>query len=226
MMASLFRYGLVIVALVVTSAISYRYGVRQVETEEDRLLAEVAELRTAKTSLERDALRHQSEVRTVEIRYEELQRRFESEIPTGSLLELTQLAAGRMAEGMDPERLAFFIREAAEPRDCSPLDSKRFVMPTASYQGSDGSVSFENGRISVTGLGENAIAANGGIQGWFDPVRAVSITFTVIDGETETMSGVLPLYKSIVLEDTEYRFAFQPGRRSFVRVTTDRCAFP
>ena len=54
MMASLFRFGLVIVALVVTSAISYRYGVRQVETEEDRLLAEVAELRTAKSSLERD----------------------------------------------------------------------------------------------------------------------------------------------------------------------------
>lgn len=225
-MASLFRFGLLIVALVVTSAISYRYGVRQVETEEDRLLAEVEVLRDTKTRLESDALRHQAEVRTVEIRYEELQRRFEREMPTGPLRELTELSASRLEEGLDPERLAFYIREAAEPGDCAPMDSKRFVMPTPAYQGADGTVSFNNGRISVTGLGENAIAANGGIQGWFDPTREVSITLTVIDGETESITGVLPLYKSIVLEDKEFRFAFQQGRRSFVQVTADRCAFP
>ncbi len=225
-MAALFRFGLVIVALVVTSAISYRYGIRQVETEEARLLAEVETLREAKSSLERDALRHESEVRTVEIRYEELQRRFETQIPTGPLLDLTRLAAGRLAEGMDPERLAFYIQEAAEPRECSRLDSKRFVMPTPAYQGADGIVSFDNGRISVTGLGRNAIAANGGIQGWFDPAQEVSITLNVIDGETTTIDGVLPLYKSVVLEDREFRFAFQPGRRSFVQVAVDRCAFP
>jgi hypothetical protein len=226
MLASIFRFGFVIVALVVTSAISYRYGVRQVETDETRLLAEVDALRTAKTSLESDALRHQSEVRTVEIRYEELQRRFETEMPSGPLRELTELAAARLAEGLDPERLAFYIREASDPRDCSPMDSKRFVMPTPAYQGADGTVSFNNGRISVTGLGENAVAANGGIQGWFDPASEISITLTVIDGGTETISGVLPLYKSIILEDKEFRFAFQQGRRSFVQVTADRCTFP
>ncbi len=226
MLASIFRFGLVIVLLVVTSAISYRYGVRQVETDEARLLAEVEALRTAKSNLESDALRHQSEVRTVEIRYEELQRRFEAEMPTGALRELTALARERLAEGLDPERLAFYIREANDPRDCSPMDSKRFVMPTPAYQGADGTVSFNNGRISVTGLGANAIAENGGIQGWFDPAKDVAITLTVIDGETETITGVLPLYKSIVLEDKEFRFAFQQGRRSFIQVTADRCAFP
>ena len=87
-------------------------------------------------------------------------------------------------------------------------------------------MSFDNGRISVTGLGRNAIAANGGIQGWFDPAQEVSITLNVIDGETTTIDGVLPLYKSVVLEDREFRFAFQPGRRSFVQVAVDRCAFP
>ena len=226
MMASFFRFGFVIALLVATSAISYRIGIRQVESEEDRLVAEVESLREAKNSLERDALRHQSEVRTVEIRYEELQRRFETEIPTGPLLELTQLAASRLDDGVDPDRLAFYIQEAAEPRDCSRLDSKRFVMPTPAYQGADGIVSFDSGRISITGLGQNAIAANGGIQGWFDPAREVSITLTVIDGETTTIGGVLPLYKSVVLEDREFRFAFQPGRRSFVQVAVDRCAFP
>lgn len=226
MMASVFRFGLVILALVVTSAISYRYGIRQVESQETRLLAEVDTLRSAKASLERDALRHQAEVRTVEIRYEELQRRFEQEMPTGPLLELTQLAAARLSEGLDPERLAFYIREAGEPRDCTRMDSKRFVMPTPAYQGDQGVVSFDNGRISVTGLGPNAIAANGGIQGWFDPTREVAITLTVIDGETATVSGVLPLYRSVVLDDREFRFAFQKGARSFVQVTADRCAFP
>ncbi len=226
MLASLFRFGLVVVALVVTSTISYRYGVRQVETDETRLVAEVEALRTAKNSLENDALRHQSEVRTVEIRYEELQRRFETEMPTGPLRELTELAAARLAEGLDPERLAFYIREANDPRDCTPMDSKRFVMPTPASQGAEGIVSFNNGRISVTGLGENAIAANGGIQGWFEPSREVAITLTVIDGETSTISGVLPLYESIILEDKEFRFAFQQSRRSFVQVTADRCSFP
>lgn len=225
-LASIFRFGFVVVMLVVASTFSYRYGVRQVESDEVRLLAEVEALRSAKESLENDALRHQAEVRTVEIRYEELQRRFETEMPTGALRELTALAAGRLAEGLNPERLAFYIREANDPRDCSPMDSKRFVMPTPASQGAEGIISFNNGRISVTGLGENAIAANGGIQGWFDPTREVAITLTVIDGETETISGVLPLYKSIILEDKEFRFAFQQGRRSFVQVTADRCAFP
>ena len=229
MMASVFRFGLVILALVVTSAISYRYGIRQVESQETRLLAEVDTLRSAKASLESGGglgLFTWRRGKVKPVRYEELQRRFEQEMPTGPLLELTQLAAARLSEGLDPERLAFYIREAGEPRDCTRMDSKRFVMPTPAYQGDQGVVSFDNGRISVTGLGPNAIAANGGIQGWFDPTREVAITLTVIDGETATVSGVLPLYRSVVLDDREFRFAFQKGARSFVQVTADRCAFP
>ena len=226
MMSSFFRLAFFVLILVVTSVISYRYGVREVESSEAELAQQVAELSAENESLQREAIQRQSEVRTVEIRYEELLRRFETEMPRGPLLELTRLAASRLQEGVSPERLAFFLREAGEPRDCRSLDRKRFILPTPAYQGTDTSVSYEDGRISVTGLGENAVTANGGIQGWFDPARPVTITFTLIGGDTASVEGVLPLYKSVVLDGQEYRFALSAGRRSFVNVSTDRCSFP
>ncbi|NNG04787.1 MAG: hypothetical protein HKM95_11900 [Inquilinus sp.] len=226
MMSSFFRFAFFAVVLVVVSVISYRYGIREVESSEVDLTRQVAELTAENETLQRDAIRHQSDVRTVEIRYEELLRRFETEMPRGPLLDLTRLAAERLQEGVSPERLTFYLREAGEPRDCSALGGKRFVLPTPAYQGTDTSVSYEEGRISVTGLGENAVTANGGIQGWFDPARPVAVTFTMIGGETTSVEGLLPLYKSVVLDGQEYRFAIAAGRRSFVNVSADRCSFP
>ena len=220
------RIALFIILLIVASAFSYQYGIRQVESREDQLLQQVATLQSDKSALEQDSIRLQAAIRTVEIRYEELQRRFATEVPDGDLLRLTQLAAQRLGEGVDPERLAFFIQEAEEPRDCSRLDSRRFIMATPAYQGPNTSVAFDNGRITITGMGRNAVATNGGILGWFDTAEEVSLTFTVIGGDSTSVRGVLPLHQSVVLGNEEFSFAIVQGNRSFVRVTAERCGFP
>ena len=50
--------------------------------------------------------------------------------------------------------------------------------------------------------------------------------FRGIDGKQATATGVLPLFQTVVMGDKEYRFSLVEGERSFVRVTSEVCAFP
>jgi hypothetical protein len=88
-------------------------------------------------------------------------------------------------------------------------------------------VGFASDSIIVTAEGQPAASPDGKPQATFDPGKPVTASFTRPGGKRTQVSGVLPLYHSVVIRNTEYRFAVRADdRRGFLRVTGDRCTFP
>lgn len=224
--AGIVRVGFYIATLILVGLFAYQIGVERVEVREDRVQDRIALLEAANSRLEQEGIRLQAQARAAQIQYNELFQRFEREVPLGIKRELAELVTSLLDQGVAPERLAFVIGNAAQPRNCVEPETKRFIMPTPAYRGANTSVGFADNRITVTGTGANAVAENGGVQGWFDPAQTVTLTFSVIGGNSSAVSGLLPLHHSLVLGDREYRFSVVEGERSFVNVTADNCEFP
>lgn len=222
----LFRFALYLGLIGVAAVFAYQTGIEQMESREARLIERIDELETSNTTLRQIVAEEQAEADNTAQRYEELAARFEREVPRGARRELARLVAERLEDGVEPDRLAFYIREAGPPQDCSEPVTRSFFMPTPVWNGANTSARFAGGRIVVSGLGENTVGEDGTILGPFDPEKDVMISFTEIGGEESQINGRLPLYYSMVLGDSEYRFAITEGQRSMVTVTADRCAFP
>lgn len=222
-LASLTRLVIFVAGVSTAAVVAYRYGGDVYRDDIERLEQALAEAQRETADLEQTAIRAEAAARAATTQFEDLRERFEREVPTGERKEITDFVIAQMAEGLDRERLMFAIRAAATPQDCTEAETRRFIMPTPAYQGPNTAVGFADGRITVSGMGENAVADNGGILGWFDPAQPVTVTLTLIGGETHTVSGRLPLHYSIPLDGVEWRFTVTEGDQSFANVTADRC---
>ncbi|ACI98784.1 hypothetical protein [Rhodospirillum centenum] len=213
-------------ALLVLATFSYQLGVEQLKSRQVSLREEIRELRDAKEAAERRSAQLQQIAQTAEIRANELEVRYQRDVPTGDLAKLSDLVAKKLAEGVDIGRLAFVIDQTGNPRSCSPPERRRFVLPTPIYKGANTSVAFSNGAVTVTGEGVSARSDSGQPESWFDPTKPVKLRFVEIGGHTTETTGLLPLQHSVVAGDKEYRFTITPGARSFVEVSGDVCPFP
>lgn len=225
-LASLTRILVFAVGVTTTAVVAYRYGGDAYRQDIARLESALAEAEAEAADLEETAIRAEAAARAATTQFEELRARFEREVPTGVRKELTDFVIAQLENGLDRDRLLFAIRAATTPVDCTEAETRRFIMPTPAYQGPNTAVGFADGRITVSGMGENAVADNGGALGWFDPAQEVTVTLTVIGGETHSVSGQLPLHYSIPLDGDEWRFSISEGDRSFANVTADRCPLP
>lgn len=215
-----------LVALAGIAGFSYTVGVEQVRSRADSLEQEVAAMAAARDKAEKRAAQLQQIAQTQEIRANELEIRLQREVPSGELAKLRDLLAKRIAEGVDPARLAFVIEQTGVRRACAPAEVKRFVLPTPVYKGANTQVAFAEGAVTVTGEGQPARNAAGNVEAWFDPTKPVTLTFTQADGQATSATGPLPLEHSVVVGDKEFRFIVNQGARSFVEVNGTRCPFP
>jgi hypothetical protein len=215
-----------ITVLLVAAGFAYQIGVERTKGQIATLQGQVTSLSQAKGGLEQERIQLQAAAQTAQIQYRELMARFEREVPTGTYRELADKVSQRLHDGLDPQRLAFYIDQASPPRDCKAGESKRFILPTQNAVGSNGSVAFANNTIAVTGRGEGTVDDAGKAQAWYDPAKAVTVNFRGIDGKQATATGVLPLFQTMVVGEKEYRFSLVEAERSFVRVTSEVCAFP
>lgn len=189
-----------------------------------RSTATVAELRRQNALLQRST---ESARRTAA----DLQARYARDVPTGTRKSLLDLTEKQLAAGVKPDRLRFLIGAAGAGQKCSgDPQTKRFLVKTPvapNPSPSLASVGFADDSIIVTATGEVATGPDGKPQATFDSAKPVVAQFTHLGGQRTQVSGVLPLYHSVVIKDTEYRFAMRPDdRRGFMRVTSDRCTFP
>ncbi|WP_025897682.1 hypothetical protein [Sneathiella glossodoripedis] len=153
--------------------------------------------------------------------------RFEKEIPTGPTLEILDLVRARMEDGVDATRLLNVISLVQNKSRCDENpETKRFIVNTPIYQSPDNSISLGNGTVTVTGDGEPTLNEEGKPEAWYDPTKAVTITFTQLGGRSEKLEGLLPIQKSLVFGTNEYRFNIVKGRQSFASITVTRCDFP
>jgi len=223
------RLGKLLLALLLIGGVagfSYMVGVEQTRQRTDMLEADLAAMTAARDQAEDRAQQMQQIAREAEVRANELQVRYQRDVPTGELAGLKDLVARKLAEGVDAGRLTFVLEQTGNARDCTDPEAKRFVLPTALYRGANRSVSFANGAVTITGEGESAKDASGNPEAWFDPTQPVTLRFIQMSGATTEAKGLLPLQHSVVIEDTEHRFTIAPGARSFVEISGDSCPFP
>lgn len=168
-----------------------------------------------------------AEAQTATSRLEQLKTQYEKDIPQeGPMREIVDMVRKQIDDGMAADRLAFVIRSARPPRNCSDPTSKRFIIKTPAYKGADSIVAVGEGAVVVSGVGASARSRDGQMESWFDPTQPVNVTFKTSSGESERKSGLLPFQHSVIASGKEYRFTLAEGEKSFVKVTFDSCDYP
>jgi hypothetical protein len=192
-----------------------------------RLDAEIASLNGTIEDLKRTNDQLRAAELAASLRESQWQERYRRDVPKGEIVELMKLAQQKQSEGVATDRLAFVIKAAQQRRDCdnSPL-TKRFVVKTPVYRGTNNWVNFGDNLVTVTATGESALSAEDKPEAWYDPSKPVQVAFNRIGGDTTTVEGVLPLHQSVVVGDVEYRFSLTAGDRGFVNISGDRCRYP
>ena len=168
-----------------------------------------------------------AEAQTASSRLEQLKTQYEKDIPQdGPMREIIDMVKSQLDDGMAPDRLTFVLRSARPPRNCSDPSSKRFIIKTPAYKGSESVVTVGEGAVIVSGIGASARTREGQMESWFDPTQSINVTFKTSSGDIEKKSGVLPIQHSIISNGKEYRFTLAEGEKSFVKVTFDSCDYP
>ena len=207
-------------------ALSYRWGAENVRSSEAAYKQQAMKLQEERSGLEQTITLLRSEVQSTQVRYQQLEAKYQQEVPTGVFKQLTDIVKKQLDSGIKPERLSFVIDSARPPKNCTLPATKRFVVKTPVYSGPHGSVAFGNGTITVTGTGTSAVSPTGSAEAWYDPGKPVSITFTQIGGKETVKEGLLPIQHAMVVANKEYRFTIAAGERSFISVTSDSCDYP
>ncbi len=138
-------------------------------------------------------------------------RRYETEVPQGEVGEIMAAVRARLEAGVKPARIGHVVAASRNEEACEPESaSRRFIVQTPLSDGSNASVSFAGNR-----------------EAWFDPAKAITVAFTLPGGGGEAVTGALPLYHSVVIDDHDHRFTIAAtNARGFVTVTERICAYP
>ncbi len=190
------------------------------------LQSQVKSLTAEKTALENAMTELKAEALTATTRFEELQKIYKETIPEGPMQELVTLVHKQLEEGMDPQRLAFLVRSARPPRNCTDPEVLRIVLATPAYKGPESKASIGEGAVVIHGSGESARNAAGAPEAWFDPGKPVEVQFVSQDGRAEEKKGVMPIHHSLVAGSKEYRFTVTEGAKSFAKITYNSCDYP
>lgn len=219
-------FAVVLLCMIAAAALGFFLGRQHVFKDEIVMNSQVDALTLEKQELENTVTELKAEALTATTRYEELQKTMAETMPEGPVQDLIMLVHRQIADGMDPERLAFLIRSARPPRNCTEPETQRFVVSTPAYKGPESKASIAEGGIAIKGHGVSARNAKGAPEAWYDPSKAVTLDFVLKDGRAESKKGVMPIHQSLVIGDKEYRFTVTEGARSFAKVTFDRCDYP
>ncbi|MQP67482.1 hypothetical protein GE253_19320 [Niveispirillum sp. SYP-B3756] len=224
--ARIIKLGLWLLVLGGVAGFSYLVGVEQLKSRQGSMQEELANATAAKDKAERRAGQLQQIAQSLEVKTKELEIRLQREVPSGELARLSELLSRKLAEGVKPERIAFLLEQASNPRSCARPETKRFVLPTPIYRGANTSVAFADGSLVVTGEGVPARNAGGSPEAWYDPTKPVTLRISNGDAPAQEISGVLPLQHSLIASDKEVKLTVSAGARSFVEVTGEVCRFP
>ena len=208
--------------------VSYQSGKTLAEFELRQAQGEIARLADKVSELERMTAELRTVAETAKMREAELQRRYETEVPTAERKTLLALIDEQLGKGAKADRLHFLIAAASNEEKCDgkPV-TKRFIVRTTGHDGGSVSVSFADGSLTVSAEGEPAVDDQGRILAWFNPSRRITLKTARLGRPPEQLPGTLPMQHALVVNGSEYRLSVVAGDRpGFVNVTADRCRFP
>jgi hypothetical protein len=230
------RVAKILVAVVVVASVgmfSYQYAFERVKGRETKREQDIQALTQQVTGLEIAAEQLQQTVRKADARVHELEAKLAHDVPSGDRARLFEALNERLEAGVHPDRLAFVIRNARMPTNCSVTENKRVVVATsARLRSATRTVTVGGGLLTLTAEGEPVRDRSGSSEGWFDPARPVTINISPVAKEQPAVippqqaSGVLPLRNSVVTGNREVRLSFKAGARSYIDITVETCDFP
>jgi cell division protein FtsB len=213
-----------LIVIILSASVGFWMGKQFGVEKLGSLEKQVGQLVDERNTLQQNVTELRAEAQTANTRYEQIKAEYNAQIPEGPMQDLTRLVREQITQGMDPERLAFFIKSARPPTGCTDPETKRFVVSTPNYSGPDSSVSVADGAILITGKGISA-TKDGKAEAWYDPAQNVDIFFSA-NGKKETKKSNLPIRHSVIAGGREYRFTIEEGAKSFAKVVFDSCAYP
>jgi hypothetical protein len=219
---------MVVFVMMLAAGIGFWIG-RQTDVQRTQYLqGQIKESQLTREELQTQVTELRAEAQTATMRLEQLQKTYEETIPAGPMQDLLVLVRKQLEEGMDPQRLAFLIRSARPPRNCTEPETRRFVIATPANTGPASSVEIAEGGIVITGTGISARNDKNDPEAWYDPSKNIALEFNIAGAESivEKKAGIMPLRHSIVSGAREYRFSIEEGARSFAKVTFDSCDYP
>lgn len=209
------------------AATGYVAGKKNAGMEQGTLKKDIEARETQLKNLQNELTSVRAEAKTATSRLELLRAQYEKDLPQGGpTREIFEMVRKQIEDGMEPDRLAFVIRSARPPSNCTDPSSKRFVIRTPAYNGPSSTVSVGEGTVTISGTGQSARGRDGQAEAWFDPTQKITVTFKTSDGQNEEKSGTLPMQHSVIAAGREYRFTLAEGEKSFVKVTFDSCDYP
>ena len=218
-----------IVLLIIGGAGVYAYEVGSTLARQDvkRLEQDIGRVTEDLAALQIENAELQEAIRERDGRIGELSARYRRDVPAEEVRATLALIDARIAAGVSAERIKSVVAAARDDPPCArePL-TRRLSPSTPQFANAADTVRFAEGAITVSGLGESSNDAAGNVQAWFDPALSITLRFSRLGGESEEISGILPLHHSVVVGGAEYRFTAVAGNRSFVEITTDRCEYP
>ena len=222
-MANFFTVSFLIILIF---SVGFWFGKQNAGQQEKILKERVKSMEAESEKMEQALIDMRSEAQTATMRYDQLKETYDEQLPEGAVRDLVALLHKQLKEGRDPERLAFLIRSARPPRNCSEIATRRFVVSTPTNKAPQSKISVADGAITVTGSGKSARNSQGQPEAWFDPAQSVSVEFKALSGEVDRKKGTFPIHHSMVVGAREYRFTVTDGARSFAKVTYDSCDYP
>jgi outer membrane murein-binding lipoprotein Lpp len=221
------KWILILAGLGAAGAFAYETGSQLARIEVVRLEEEVETLEAKLEQVEAEKRELRAELQATHEELQTWQQRYEAEVPSGEPAKLLDLVRARLDDGLSAQRLAFVVEKASETRECDagPV-TRQFIVQTPLSTGASQAVAFADSTITVTAEGESATNAQGQREAWFDPDKPITVRFTTVGGEQDSVEETLPIHHSIVRNGTEHRFSILAGKRAFVEVTWERCAYP
>lgn len=211
--------------VVVSGGLGFWLGGQSAQEQIIRLKAQNVSLSSEYEQMQDNLTQLRAEAQTANTRFEQVKQEYSELIPEGPMQELTTLLRAQLEKGMDPQRLAFFIRSARPPTGCVEPEVKRFVVSTPAYKGPESIVTVADGAVTIKGTGTSARNDKGQPEAWYDPAQPVSLVFQSPNG-SDKKRGTLPIQHSVVAGNREYRFTIEEGSRSFAKVIYDSCSYP
>lgn len=226
-------WGLAVAALaalvIVSGALAYQVAVSRYAMEAERLRRDLAVAREAGRRAVEQAAAAEQRAAAALARSARAQQERDAAVPRGEAARLLALLERQLADGVEPDRLAFVINAARVAPPCDDkLEVKRFQPRTPLSTSSLEVVTFHGDKVTVTAQAAALRDADGTLRPGFDPAQPVELRFTAIGGAIETARGALPLGHAFVLGGRELRFLARPSDKAPGRLelSMQSCAYP
>lgn len=202
---------------------AYEVGYRVAQGEVASLKDQLSDANTSLSKIREQAEGDRAALNEQRKQADDLRGLYEQTKPSDDMKDIVSLAKNRIADGVEPKRLAFAIKSAPSPRQCETLPVKRFLVRTPKVKGPSTTMAVRLDdalEISADGIG-----GNDGREQWFDPDRPVRLHMAQPGQKDGEIGGKLPVERSIMLHtNSELHFTVTASvSRGYADVASERC---